>query len=128
MVLDDFHARVAAAPDAVAVQDGSLQLTYRQLAGHASGLAARLAAQLDARRAGPDQVVAVYADRSAELVVAELALLLAGAAYLPLDPAHPAATTSELLALAGAAAVISTRSLASRPALHGTDVLVADLR
>ncbi len=127
MVLDDFRARVAAAPDAVAVQDGRRQLTYRQLAGHASGLAARLAAQLDPRRAGPDQVVAVYADRSAELVVAELAVLLAGAAYLPLDPAHPAARTSELLALAGAAAVISTGPLASGPALHGTDVLVADL-
>ena len=123
MVLDDFLSRVAQAPDAIAVQDGGLRLTYAQLAGHASGLAARLAR----RGAGPDDVVAVYADRSAELVVAELAVLLAGAAYLPLDPAHPAARTSEVLALSGAAAVISTGPLLSAGAPLGDDPEVVDL-
>ena len=109
MVLDDFLSRVVAARDGIAVQDGSLRLTYLELARHASGLAARLAR----RGVGPDDVVAVYADRSAELVVAELAVLLAGAAYLPLDPAHPAARTRELLALSGAAALVSTGPLLS---------------
>ncbi len=123
MVLDDFLSRVARAPDAIAVQDGGLRLTYAQLAGHASGLAARLAG----RGAGPDDVVAVYADRSAELVVAELAVLLAGAAYLPLDPAHPAARTSEVLALSGAAAVISTGPLLSAGAPVGDDPEIVDL-
>ena len=66
-------------------------------------------------------MVAVYADRSAELVVAELAVLLAGAAYLPLDPAHPAARTSEMLALSGAAAVVSTGPLLSGGAPLGDD-------
>jgi len=60
MVLDDFRSRVAQAPDAIAVQDGGRRLTYLDLARHASGLAARLAR----RGAGPDDVVAVYADRS----------------------------------------------------------------
>ena len=72
-------------------------------------------------------MVAVYADRSAELVVAELAVLLAGAAYLPLDPAHPAARTSEVLALSGAAAVISTGPLLSGGAPLGDDPEVVDL-
>src|SRR5580658_9683851 len=123
MVLDDFLFRVAQAPDAIAVQDGGLRLTYAELAGHASGLAARLAR----RGAGPDDVVAVYADRSAELVVAELAVLLAGAAYLPLDPAHPAARTRDVLALSGAAAVISTGPLLSAGAPLGDDPEVIDL-
>ena len=67
------------------------------------------------RGVGPDAVVAVYGDRSAELVVGELAVLLTGAAYLPLDPAHPAARTRELLALSGAAAVVATGPLAAVP-------------
>ena len=123
MVLDDFLSRVAQAPDAIAVQDGGLRLTYLELARHASGLTARLAR----RGVRPDDVVAVYADRSAELVVAELAVLLAGAAYLPLDPAHPPARTSEVLALSGAAAVISTGPLLSGGAPLGDDPEVVDL-
>jgi amino acid adenylation domain-containing protein len=107
MILDDFRSRVAQAPDAVAVQDGGRRLTYLELARHASGLAARLTR----RGVGPDDVVAVYVERSAEIVVAELAVLLAGAAYMPLDPAHPAARTGELLGLSGAAAVITTNPL-----------------
>ncbi|MFC3452160.1 amino acid adenylation domain-containing protein [Amycolatopsis speibonae] len=123
MVLNEFHARVAEAPDAIAVQDGDLRLTYRHLAAHASGLASKLVE----RGVGQDSVVAVYANRSAELVVAELAVLLAGAAYLPLDPAHPAARISQLLELSGAAAVLTTASLVSAGAPLGEDVLLVDL-
>ena len=123
MVLDDFLSRVAQAPDAIAVQDGGQRLTYAELAGHASGLAARLAR----RGVRPDDVVAVYADRSAELVVAELGVLLAGAAYLPLDPAHPAARTSDVLALSGAAAVVSTGPLVSGGAPLGADPEIVGL-
>jgi non-ribosomal peptide synthetase component F len=123
MLLDDFRSRVAQAPGATAVQDGGRRLTYLQLARHACGLAARLAR----RGVGPDEVVAVYADRSAEIVVAELAVLLAGAAYLPLDPAHPAARTSELLALSGARAVVSAGPLAARLEPFRNDVLTVDL-
>ena len=123
MVLEEFHARVAEAPDAVAVQDGDRRLTYRSLAAHASALAT----ELTERGVGQDSVVAVYADRSAELVVAELAVLLAGAAYLPLDPAHPAGRIRQLLEVSGAAAVLSTAPLVSGGAPLGDDVLVVDL-
>ena len=61
MLLDDFCAQVEAAPDAIAVQDGERRLTYRELAGHAAALAARLVQA----GVGPDRVVAVYGDRSA---------------------------------------------------------------
>src|SRR5262245_43541866 len=123
MVLDEFHARVAEAPDAVAVQDGDLRLTYRSLALHASGLATKLTE----RGMGPESVVAVFANRSAELVVGELAALLAGAAYLPLDPAQPAARIRQLLELSGAGTVLSTEPLVSGGAPLGDDVLVVDL-
>ncbi|MEU6972350.1 amino acid adenylation domain-containing protein [Kitasatospora aureofaciens] len=123
MVLNEFHARLAEAPDALAVQDGDRRLTYRSLAAHASALAT----ELNQRGAGQDSVVAVYADRSAELVVAELAVLLAGAAYLPLDPAHPAARIRQLLEVSGAVAVLSTEALVSGGAPLGDDVLVVDL-
>jgi non-ribosomal peptide synthetase component F len=79
MVLDDIRSCVAGAPDAIAVQDGELRLTYLELAGYASGLAARLTR----RGIGQDDVVAVYAGRSAELVVAELSVLLTGPAPTP---------------------------------------------
>ncbi|HEX9034005.1 MAG TPA: AMP-binding protein [Streptosporangiaceae bacterium] len=95
-VLDDIRSCLKRVPDAIAVQDGELRLTYLRLAGHASDLAARL----PRRGVGQDDVVAIYSDRSAELAVAELSVLLAGAAYLPLDPAHPATRISQQLALA----------------------------
>ncbi len=122
-VLDDIRSCVARAPDAIAVQDGELRLTYRELATCAAGLAAGLTR----RGIGPGDVAAVYAGRSAELVVAELSVLLAGAAYLPLDPAHPAARISELLALSGAAAVLTTGPLSFDEALRGRDLDVVDL-
>ena len=122
-VLDNLRSCIARAPDTIAVQDGERRLTYLELARYASGLAARLTR----RGIGPDDVVAVYAARSAELVVAELSVLLAGAAYLPLDPAHPAARIIELLALSDAAAVISTGPLSSDDALRGRDLEIVDL-
>ena len=122
-VLDHVQSCVARAPAAIAVQDGELRLTYLELARYAAGLAARLTR----RGIGPDDVVAVYGDRSAELVVAELSVLLAGAAYLPLDPAHPTVRISELLALSGAAAVITTGPLSSDDALRGHDLEVVGL-
>jgi amino acid adenylation domain-containing protein len=84
-----FAARAAAAPDTVAlVEDGPrhLHLTYAELAARAG----RLAQRLRALGAGPDQPVAVAMERSVELIVALLAILRAGGAYLPLDLAHPA--------------------------------------
>jgi amino acid adenylation domain-containing protein len=72
-------------PTATAVAAGSRRITYSELDARAN----RLAHQLRAMGAGPDTVVGLCLNRSIELVVGALAILKAGAAYLPLDPTSP---------------------------------------
>ncbi|OKI02484.1 hypothetical protein A6A06_15750 [Streptomyces sp. CB02923] len=88
-----FAAQVARTPDAVAVASPDTRLTYAELNARAN----RLARLLAARGAGPEGVVALALPRSPDLVTAVLAVLKAGAAHLPLDPAHPAARIAFLL-------------------------------
>ncbi|MFE2442996.1 amino acid adenylation domain-containing protein [Streptomyces sp. NPDC059426] len=80
-----YEAQAARTPSAVAVVSGGVELTYAQLDERAN----RLAALLTARGVGPERLVAVALPRSADLLVALLAVLKTGAAYLPLDPEHP---------------------------------------
>ena len=79
-----FAAQVARTPEAVAISCGDRSLTYRELEEAAN----RLAHLLAGHGAGPGQCVALLFTRSAEAIVAMLAVLKTGAAYLPLDPAR----------------------------------------
>ncbi|MCI2416158.1 amino acid adenylation domain-containing protein [Saccharopolyspora sp. K220] len=79
-----FEEQVARTPDAVAVTFGTRNLTYGELNARAN----QLAHELIDYGVGPEQLVALALPRSLELVVALLAVLKAGAAYLPLDPAR----------------------------------------
>ncbi|GGX17208.1 non-ribosomal peptide synthetase [Streptomyces chartreusis] len=72
-------------PDAPAVRCGEDRLTHRELHTRADALASALRAA----GAAPERVVALALDRSCDLVVAALAVLKTGAAYLPLDPDYP---------------------------------------
>ncbi|MGH3769933.1 MAG: amino acid adenylation domain-containing protein [Pseudonocardiaceae bacterium] len=80
-----FEAQVAAGPDAIAVVFQDTELSYAQL----NTTANQLAHTLITHGAGPEQIVALALPRSPELIVAILAVLKTGAAYLPLDPDYP---------------------------------------
>ncbi|WP_330293005.1 amino acid adenylation domain-containing protein [Streptomyces sp. NBC_00576] len=99
-----WSAQVAATPDADAVLDRGTRLTYRELDARAEQLAARLTAF----GAGPERVVGIALPRTAELVVAVLAVLKSGAAYLPLDPAYPADRLAYIVGDARPVVVLTT--------------------
>lgn len=90
-------------PDAIAVATGSCQLTYSEL----QEAAQRLAGQLQARRVDREVLVGILIPRSVALVVAELAVLKSGGAYLPLDPTAPRERTAVLLREAGVQLVLA---------------------
>ncbi|ORA05001.1 AMP-binding protein, partial [Mycobacterium arosiense] len=105
-----FAAEVARAADAPAVTCDGRSMTYREL-DEASNRLAHLLAGLGA---GPGQCVAVLLPRSADAVVAIMAVLKTGAAYLAIDPAHPAARIEFMVADAAPIAAITTTGLADR--------------
>ncbi|WP_156747937.1 non-ribosomal peptide synthetase, partial [Mycobacterium sp. 1465703.0] len=116
-----FAAQVAHAPEAVAITFGGRSMSYRELDEAAN----RLARLLAGVGAGPGQCVALLFSRSAEAVVAILAVLKTGAAYLPIDPAVPAARIAFMVGDAAPIAAITTNELAER--LDGHDVAVIDI-
>ena len=111
-----FAAQVARTPEAVALRCGDRSWTYRELDEAANRLAHLLAGQ----GAGPGQCVALLLARSAQAVVAILAVLKTGAAYLPIDPALPPARIEFMIADAAPIAAITTAGLADR--LDGCDL------
>ncbi len=116
-----FAAQVARTPEAVAISCGGLSMTYRELEEAAN----RLAHLLAAHDVGPGVCVGLLFSRSTEAVVAMLAVLKTGAAYLPIDPALPTARIEFMLADAGSIAAITTTGLADR--LAGCDLQVIDV-
>ncbi|WP_051707174.1 MULTISPECIES: non-ribosomal peptide synthase/polyketide synthase [unclassified Streptomyces] len=119
-----FADQVAARPDETALIHEDVRLTYAEL----DARAARLAHALVARGAGPEKIVALAVPRSADMIVAEVAVLKAGAAYLPVDTDYPADRIAHMLADARPVCLVTTEEIApGLPALpDGTDPLVLD--
>jgi amino acid adenylation domain-containing protein len=107
-VLRMFARQVERAPDAVAVVQDGRSLTYAQLDRRSTALARRLR-RLGAR---PETVVGICCPRSLEMIVGVLGILKSGAAYVPMDPTLPAERLHFLIDDAGAAGVVTVRSLA----------------
>jgi amino acid adenylation domain-containing protein len=105
-----FEAQVARTPDAMAVRDANSALTYAELDARATALAQRLRAAA----IGVESRVGVGLPRTVDLVVALLAVLKSGAAYVPLDPAYPAERLSFVRDDASVAALITDPSLTDR--------------
>ncbi|HEV2863873.1 MAG TPA: condensation domain-containing protein, partial [Pyrinomonadaceae bacterium] len=119
---EPFERRAALTPDRVAVSCGPLQLTYSELDSRADSLAS----ELRRRGVGPDAVVGLLCERSAELVVGLLAILKSGGAYLPLEPSLPEGRLRLMCEGAGARlAVVATDDDARLAASLGMDSVPA---
>ncbi len=116
-----FAAQVARTPNAGALTWQGRTLTYAEVDTAAN----RLAHRLIGLGAGPGQTVALLFHRSAEAIISILAVLKAGAAYLPIDPALPSARVEFMLGDAQPVAAVTTGDLAER--LAGFDRPVVDV-
>ncbi|NEB39618.1 non-ribosomal peptide synthetase [Streptomyces sp. SID14515] len=99
-------------PDAPAVLSGTASLTYAELDARSEELAGRLVR----RGVGPEDLVALLLPRSADLLVALLAVLKSGAAYVPLDPEYPQDRIAHVLADAAPKVLLTTPELAAKGA------------
>jgi amino acid adenylation domain-containing protein len=116
-----FEAQVERTPGAVAVSFEDRSLTYAELNARAN----RLAHHLRALGVGPEARVAILVPRSIELVVSELAILKAGAAYVPIDPSFPADRIAFMVADSGSPLVLG-RAGADLPTLAGLERVDVD--
>ena len=105
----DIESLAATTPSTVAISAGGQSLTYRELNARANHLATRLRSL----GAGPGTFVGIGLDRSLELIVAMLAVMKSGAAYVPLDPAYPRERLAHMISSAGLRLILSRTALAA---------------
>lgn len=119
-------AQVARTPHRIVARCGDAALSYRQLWDDAGAMARGLAAA----GVAPDGLVALLFPRGLELLTMMVAVLRAGAAWLPLDPRHPPARWRQTLAQAGSPLLVCAAELrqALPPALAGRAMTGTDLR
>jgi amino acid adenylation domain-containing protein/non-ribosomal peptide synthase protein (TIGR01720 family) len=119
-VIAHIEAQAAQAPSAVAMLWGDERISYGELNARANQLARRLR-QWDV---GPDRLVGIALARSPEMMVALLAVLKAGGAYLPLDPDYPAERLAHMLRDSAATLLLTQSALLEplAPVLHETGV------
>ncbi|HZD95782.1 MAG TPA: AMP-binding protein, partial [Candidatus Sulfotelmatobacter sp.] len=109
-VIELFEKQSTRTPGAVALSFNDGSFTFAELNERVN----RLAHLLISQGAGPERLIALCVDRSTEMLTAMLAILKAGAAYLPLDPGFPEERLAYMLGDAAPAVVITSSSLASR--------------
>ncbi|MBV6623802.1 MAG: amino acid adenylation domain-containing protein [Rivularia sp. (in: Bacteria)] len=102
-----FEEQVAKTPDALAVVFEQQQLTYRQLDNRAN----QLANYLQTLEIKPDDRVGICINRCLNMVVGILAILKAGAAYIPIDPNYPQERLSHMLDDSGISVLLTTEDL-----------------
>jgi non-ribosomal peptide synthetase component F len=109
--LHDFvEAQADLRPDALAVISGDTALSYRELDGRAN----RLARYLRLQGAGPGKLIGIYFERSADPIIAILACLKSGAAYVPIDPAYPTERIRTILEESEALLLITEKFLSEK--------------
>ena len=117
-----FEAQVEATPDAQALVVGTERLTYAELNKRANQLAHYLRSQ----GVGPEVLVAVLMERTAEMIVALLGIIKAGGAYVPIDPAYPQNRIGYTLEDSQAAIVLTQERLLPMLPEHTAQVICLD--
>jgi amino acid adenylation domain-containing protein len=115
-------AQALANPEAPALVTRSEMTTYRELDGRAN----QIAHYLIALGVGPESLVGLCLERSAEAVICALGILKAGAAYLPLDPAYPTERLAFMLNDAQPRVLITTEQMAGRLSAGPWQVVAID--
>jgi amino acid adenylation domain-containing protein len=117
-----FELQARRTPQALALACGEERVSYGELDARAD----RLARRLRSRGAGPEQVVGVYLGRSLHAITAMLAVMKAGAAYAPLDPAYPAERIALMVEDASIATVVTDSAGLAGLAGHGLNLVNVD--
>jgi amino acid adenylation domain-containing protein len=113
--------RAAKNPDAIAIENDSQQLTYAELNARANQLARYIRDDDE-----PNALIAICLERSIDMLVAVLAVLKAGAAYVPLDPTYPADRLALMLNDSGARLILTREAFAERFANSQARVVAVD--
>ncbi|HEX6291079.1 MAG TPA: amino acid adenylation domain-containing protein [Herpetosiphonaceae bacterium] len=121
-----FEAQAARTPEAIAAIDGATRLSYAELSQRSNQLARYLRSLGVGGCPQGETLVGVCLPRSAEMLVALLAVLKAGGAYLPLDPAYPSARLQFMLSDACPLALITQQALARLLPTHTASVVCLD--
>jgi len=117
-----FSAQVARSPSKTAIAFRDESLTYQELDDRANALAHRL----QKLGVGPEKIVAISIERSLHMVIGLLAILKAGAAYVPLDPAYPEERLSMMMEDSGAKWLLTQKHLVNQLPSHGAQVVLVD--
>jgi amino acid adenylation domain-containing protein len=119
-----FEKQAQRTPDAIALECADRKMTYRDLNCRAN----RLAEELQKRGVGAEQLVGVLAERSLETMAGILAILKAGAAYVPLDPQYPKKRLEFILSDAGVKVLLTQKKFAGDfPEYLGQRVFIDDV-
>ncbi|RZM81335.1 hypothetical protein C3B51_09160 [Pseudoalteromonas rubra] len=118
-----FEAQAAKTPDAIALQLNEQTLSYGELNAQANQLAHYLREQ---HKVTDGTLVGLCIGRSIQMVVATLAIVKAGGAYLPLEPNYPQSRLEYMLADSGAQVIVTEQALIERLAFSNAELLAVD--
>ncbi|HJP95206.1 MAG TPA: amino acid adenylation domain-containing protein [Pyrinomonadaceae bacterium] len=117
-----FEQQTATTPEAIAVVFGEQRLSYRELNARAN----KLARHLRRLGVGPEALVAICVERSAEMLVGLLGILKAGGAYVPLDTSYPQERIAFLLDDARVGVLVTQADLLEKISDHNAKVICID--
>jgi non-ribosomal peptide synthetase component F len=119
-----FQAQAESTPDATALTAGTQQITYRELNRRSN----QLAHYLQQRGVGPEVRVAVYMERSVEMVTGLLGILKAGGAYVPLDLVYPPERLKFITHDAGVSLLLTHENLVQRLPELEAEIISLDMQ